>query len=81
MQDVQEPPHLPGRRQQRQATSRLPRPVSRGDQDADPGGAYEGDAGHVDGQMDVLAADGRHEKAPDGWRGGDVDLPVKDDGS
>jgi hypothetical protein len=51
VQEVQQPPHLPGRRQQRQATSRLPRPVSRGDQDTDPGGADEGDAGHVDGQM------------------------------
>ena len=29
MKDVQEPPHLPGRRQQRQATSRFPRPPTR----------------------------------------------------
>ena len=63
------------------ATFRLPRPVGRGDEDADPGGADEGDAGHVDGQMDVPAADCRQEEAPDGWGGGDVDLPVEDDGS
>jgi hypothetical protein len=31
--------------------------------------------------MDVPAADGRQEDAPDGWGGGDVDLPVEDDGS
>jgi hypothetical protein len=31
--------------------------------------------------MDVPAADGRHEEAPDGWGGGYVDLPVEDDGS
>jgi hypothetical protein len=79
--DVQEPPHLRRRRQQRQAASRFPRPVSRRDQDADPGGADEGDTRHVDGQMDVSAADRRHEKAPDGWRSGDVDFPVEDDGS
>ena len=80
MQDVQQPPHLPGRRQQRQPASRLPRPVSCGDQDADPAGVNEGDAGHVDGQMDVPAADCLHEEAPDGWGGGDVDIPVEDDG-
>ena len=66
---------------QRQAAARLPRPVSRGDQDADPGGVDEGDAGHVDGQLDVPAADCRQEDAPDGRGGGDVDLPVEDDGS
>src|SRR6185312_8763167 len=76
-----QPPYLPGRRQQRQATFRLPRPVGRGDQDADPGGVDEGDAGHVDGQLDVPAADCRQEDAPDGRGGGDVDLPVEDDGS
>jgi hypothetical protein len=59
VQDVQQL-HLPGQRQQRQAPFRSPRPVGRGDQDADPAGVDEGDAGHVDGQMDVPAADGRH---------------------
>jgi hypothetical protein len=81
VQDVQEPPHLRRRCQQRQAASRFPRPISRIDEDADSGGADEGDAGHIDGQMDIFAADGRHEETPDGWGGGDVDLPVKDDGS
>jgi len=81
VKDVQQPPHLRRRRQQRQATSRLPRPVGRGDQDADPAGVDEGDVGHVDGQMDVPAADGRHEEAPDVRAGGDVHLPVEDDGS
>jgi hypothetical protein len=81
MQDVQEPPHLPRRRQQRQTTSRLPRPVSRGDEDADPGGVDEGNSGHVDGQMNVPTADRRHEKAADGRAGSDVNLPVEDGGS
>ena len=81
VQDVQESPHLRRRRQQRQAASRFPRPVSRGDQDADPGSAHEGNTRYVDVQMDRPAADRRHEKAPDGWRSGDVDLPVEDDGS
>jgi hypothetical protein len=31
--------------------------------------------------MDISAADGRHKETSDGWGGGDVDLPVKDDGS
>ena len=34
----------------------------------------------IDGQTGISAADGRHEEAPDGRGGGDVDLPVKDDG-
>jgi hypothetical protein len=59
----------------------LPRAAGRSDQDADPAGVDEGDAGHIDGQMDVPAADCRHEEAPDGRAGGDVDLPVEDDDS
>jgi hypothetical protein len=31
--------------------------------------------------MNVPAADRRHEEAPDGRGGGDIDLPVEDDGS
>jgi hypothetical protein len=30
--------------------------------------------------MDVPAADRSQEEAPDGWGGGDVDLPTEDDG-
>jgi hypothetical protein len=80
VKEVQEPLHRPGRRQQRQAASRSPRPLGRIDEDADPRGVDEGDAGHVDGQMGVPAADRRDEGAPDGWAGGDVDLPVEDNG-
>ena len=79
VQDVQEPPHLAGRRQQRQATSGFPGPVSRSDEDADPSGVDEPDSGHVDGKTDVPGADRRRESAPDSWGGGAVYLASEGD--